>query len=183
MKMNLSLVTLSALIFSSVAIASEFRNPQRVNVNNLPQGKGGTRISTEEPFISRDGKFLFFNTGQNENNKDLHFARLKNGIWIYQGEIGPEVNNRDEVQGNPTMDQYQNFFYIDSGRETMVRTAKFNSSTGELNELRDLVNIPRKNVQLFKQKIHGNMGVEISADGELLFFRVLAGNSILSVLA
>ena len=38
----------------------KFRNPQAVEINGLPLGAGGTPISTEEPFISRDGRFLFF---------------------------------------------------------------------------------------------------------------------------
>ena len=63
-------------------------------------------LGIEEPFISRDGRFLFFNSGEKENHKDLHY----------------------------------------------------------------LEGIPERRIMFFKQKIHGNMGVEVSIDGSYLFF-------------
>ena len=47
--------------------SSRFRNPQAVRVKGLPNGADRTPISTEEPFLSRYGRFLFFNTGKKEN--------------------------------------------------------------------------------------------------------------------
>lgn len=89
---------------------SKFENPQAVDIHGLPNGAGVTPISTEEPFVSRDGRFLFFNTGEHENNKDLHYAEFIRNRWVYRGQIGPNVNNAKDVQGNPTMDSSYNFF-------------------------------------------------------------------------
>ena len=47
--------------------SSGFKNSQAVKIKGLPNGAYGTPISTEEPFLSRYGRFLFFNTGKKEN--------------------------------------------------------------------------------------------------------------------
>ena len=147
-----------------------FANPQPVEIYGLPRGAGGTPISTEEPFISRDGRFLFFNTAQKENNKDLHFAEKQDSRWVYRGEIGPGVNNPKDVQGNPTMDGDHRFFYIDSGAKPMVRMARFSPQTGRLSDIDDFVQIPTRKVKLLAQKFQGNMGVEINPDGSTIYF-------------
>jgi len=150
--------------------SSRFRNPQVVKIKGLPNGADGTSISTEEPFLSRYGRFLFFNTGKKENNKDLHFAELIQSQWFYRGQIGPNLNTKKEVEGNPSMDSKYNFFYIDSNVDRMVRTASFAFKTGELRALKVFEGVPKREVKLFAQKFHGNMGVEVSADGNIVFF-------------
>lgn len=150
--------------------AGQFANPQPVAIRGLPLGAGGTPISTEEPFVSRDGRFLFFNSAQQENNKDLHFAEWQQGGWAYRGEIGPDINNAKEVQGNPTMDRHGNFFFVDSGTETMIRAGRFRSESGRVEGVREVRGIPPKDVRLLAQKVHGNMGVELSSEGDIAFF-------------
>jgi hypothetical protein len=68
------------------------------------------------------------------------------------------------------MDMNYNFFFIDSGIKPMVRVGRFSSEDGKLNFVRVLEGIPARKVSLFKQKVNGNMGVEVSADGSSLFF-------------
>jgi hypothetical protein len=155
---------------SSLAGNTKFANPEFVPIDDLPTGYGGTAISTEEPFISRDGRFLFFNSGNKENHKDLHFAEWENGRWRYRGEIGPKVNTGDEVEGNPTMDARYNFFYIDSATRTMVRQSRFHPHSGKLGRsIREVTGVPKRVVKPFRY-FQGNMGVEVSADGKTLFF-------------
>jgi len=149
---------------------STFKNPQPVEIYGLPKGAGATHLSTEEPFVSRDGRFLFFNTGENENNKDLHYAEWVDNKWVYRSPIGPNVNNSKEVQGNPTMDENYNFLYVDSGIKSMVRIAKFSPDNGELHSLRDFDGVPNREIKLIAQKVYGNMGVEVSANGDYVFF-------------
>ena len=149
---------------------SKFENPQAIDIHGLPNGAGGTPISTEEPFVSRDGRFLFFNTGEHENNKDLHYAECIPNRWVYRGQIGPNVNNAKDVQGNPTMDSSYNFFYIDSGSETMVRMGRFSPDKGELTSIQDVEGVPKREVKLIAQKVSGTMGVEVSADGKVIYF-------------
>lgn len=147
-----------------------FRRPRPVVVQGLPDGPDGTPISTEEPFVSRDGQFLFFNTAQHENNKDLHYAAWSGSEWAYRGEIGPGINNARNVQGNPSMDREGSFFFVDSGVKAMLRVGRFRPETGHVEDIRDLTGVPSRQVRLFAQKFHGNMGVEVSADGEIIFF-------------
>ncbi len=148
---------------------SPFSEPQPVPIDGLPQGYGGTAISTEEPFVSRDGRFLFFNTGEQENNKDLHFAEWQNGRWRYRGEIGPQVNTSAKVEGNPTMDAANNFFYIDSDTRTMARVSRFDPRRGRIDGIAEVTGIPERVIRLFRS-FQGNMGVEVSADGRYLYF-------------
>jgi len=156
--------------FTYAGCQSFFKNPEPVSIEGLPDGFDGTPISTEEPFITRDGRFLFFNTGKNENNKDLHYAERVANKWLYKGEIGPGVNNKKDVQGNPSMDSRNNFFYINSSVKRMICKAKFSPVDGALSSHMNFDGVPLRQVKLIAQKFHGNMGVEISADGDTVYF-------------
>jgi len=147
-----------------------FSNPQEVKIQGLPTGAYGRPISTEEPFVSRDGRFLFFNTAQAENNKDLHYAQFINNKWEYKGEIGPGINNEKEVQANPTMDKHFNFYYIDSGCVRMAKQGIFSPATGKLYKAHEVAGIPKRQLQIIGQKVTGNMGVEVNPDGNTLYF-------------
>jgi len=147
-----------------------FSNPQRVIIRNLPNGFESTEISTEEPFISRDGRYLFFNSGEKEGAKDLYYAELKNEDWVFQGAVDSTVNSTSEVQGNPSMDTFNRFYFIDSSSEQMVKVGDFKPALKKLEHLRDVLNIPGREVEFFSQRVSGNMGVEVSADGKSLYF-------------
>ncbi len=147
-----------------------FHHPQLVHVSGLPEGDGGSSISTEEPFISRDGRFLFFNTGHTEGNKDMHYAKWVGRRWVYQDVIGPDINTPKEVQGNPTMDDHHHFYFIDTTVPHMVQQGRFIPSTGKLEQVREFEGLPNRDVRLFAQRFTGNMGVELSPDGKVLYF-------------
>lgn len=147
-----------------------FENARPVQILNLPLADDGTPISTEEPFISRNDRFLFFNSGERENNKDLHYAEFDGTQWVYRGEVGPNVNNEVDVQGNATMDNAYNFYYTESHVDSMVRSASFSPASGQLVSLSEIAGVPIRTVDLSVQTIEGNMGIEISADGKILFF-------------
>lgn len=149
---------------------TQFENPQAVDIHDLPYGAGGRPVSTEEPFVSRDSRFLFFNTGTDENNKDLHYAEWMHTRWVYRGPIGPHVNTPKDVQGNATMDNAYTFLYTDSSTETMARMAHFSAETGKLTSIRDFTGVPKRQVSLVAQTVSGNMGVEMSADGTVVYF-------------
>lgn len=147
-----------------------FHTPQPVKIAGLPIGAGRGAISTEEPFVSRDGRWLLFNSGKEDGNKDLHVAERTGSGWQYRGEIGPDINQPEEVQGNPSMDREGRLYWVESSTESMVRRGSFDPSTRRVTSVTDVVGFPTKEVRLFAQEIHGNMGVELSADGELAFF-------------
>lgn len=144
-----------------------------MRIHKLPVGSDGTPLSTEEPFLTRDGRYLFFNSGENEGGKDLHYAEAVASEWEYRGPVEADtgtLNTSDGVQGNPTMDSSNNFYFIDSDTDAMVRTGKFNYELGQLTGVRDLNGELERDVHLLGQKVFGNMGVEISADGKTIFF-------------
>ena len=61
---------------AGISTTSGFNNPQKVNIDGIPAGSEGLPLNIEEPFISRDGRFLFFNSGEKENHKDLYYAEF-----------------------------------------------------------------------------------------------------------
>ncbi len=173
--MRLHLLLPIALLFTPLAQAADlssrpFASPQPVPIVGLPPGAGNIPISIEEPFISRDGRFLFFNSGHREGNKDLHFARRLRGTWVYRGEIGPGINTPKQVQGNPTMDARGHFYFIDTSVSHMARSGLFDPDSGHVDGLHELDFLPDREVHFLRQRFSGNMGVEISADGKELYY-------------
>lgn len=75
-----------------------------------------------EPFFSRDERFLFFNDNEISpgpplvNTKNLHYARYDSltDTFTYAGEVGPGINEPGTVQGVPTMDSGNNFYFVDT---------------------------------------------------------------------
>jgi len=111
----------------------------------------------------------FFHSGKQEGNKDLYYAKRISKRWVYQGPVGPNVNTGKEVEGNYVMDRAYNFYYI-GGTEAMDRKACFSPDTGHLSHIVELPGIPKRKARFFKQELYGNIGVEISADGKVLYF-------------
>ena len=84
-----------------------FGTPQQVSI-------AGYSGDIMEPFMSRDEQFLFFNDNSN-SGKILHYATYDGSTFTYSGEIGPGINASDgSVQGVPTMDNSNNFYYVDT---------------------------------------------------------------------
>ncbi|MBN1534848.1 MAG: PD40 domain-containing protein [Spirochaetes bacterium] len=84
---------------------SELASPERIII----LGYGGDAM---EPFISRDGKYLFFNdnvTGSPEKN--IHFAtRISDAIFQYHGPLA--AVNSTEVDGVPTLDSGNRLYFL-----------------------------------------------------------------------
>jgi hypothetical protein len=94
-----------------------FSNPERVTIN-------GYSGDVMEPFISRDGAFLFFN--DNGSSKNIFYATYVNGTTFqYAGAI--TAINTSAVEGTPTMDVANNFYYIS--------TANYNNPPGTYDTL------------------------------------------------
>jgi len=151
-----------------VGLPGGFSGPHLLSLRGLPPGSGGTPISTEEPFLSRDGRFLFFNSGKEEGRKDIYFAEKVGETWVFRGALGPGLNDAKSVQATPTMDRTGRFYYLDSRSPTMVRTATFLPAKGEVRSIGDLQGIPGKKIGFLPPTFTGNMGVEVSADGRTL---------------
>ncbi len=136
-----------------------FQNPQRVEIE-------GYNDDAMEPFLSRDGKFLFFNNlNEPKVNTNLHWAeRIDDLHFKYRGEI--EGVNTPAIEGVASMDRNGNFYFVsnrsyDKTASTLYR-AKF--ANGALSGI-ELV----PGVSLAKPGVV-NFDAEISADGNTLYF-------------
>jgi Tol biopolymer transport system component len=143
----------------SAAVSLEFQNPQRVTI----EGYSGDAM---EPFLTRDGKYLFFNNLNEGNvNTNLHWAeRVDDLHFMYRGEI--EGVNTPALEGVASMDREGNFYFVsnrsyDQTASTLYR-GKF--ANGHVTGV-ELV----PGVSLAKPGIV-NFDAEISADGNTLFF-------------
>ncbi len=140
-------------------ISTEFSNEQKVEII-------GYTGDAMEPYISRDEKYLFFNEHQGENSKELYYAeKIDNLTFQYKGKV--QGVNSPEVDGNPTMDSKNNFYFIttrdlSSGDFDTLYTGVFKDGVVEnLNKVKGTINIDKK--------MWINMGVEITKDGNTMY--------------
>ncbi|HWE86283.1 MAG TPA: hypothetical protein VG267_15175 [Terracidiphilus sp.] len=144
---------------SPALTSNEFQNPQAVTIE-------GYSADAMEPFLSRDGKILFFNNlNEPKVNTNLYWAeRIDDLHFKYRGEVGGV--NTPALEGVASMDRDSNFYFVsnrsyDKTASTLYR-AKF--AGGALTGV-ELV----PGVSLAKPGIV-NFDAEISADGNTLYF-------------
>ncbi len=118
-----------------------------------------------EPFISKDDRYLFFNNLRGPNNKDIFYAeKINDTTFEFKGEV--QGVNTPYVDGNPTMDA-QNIFYfistrdLDIGNKTIFSGSFSDGKVTGLHPIEGSINIP--------EPYRINMGVEISKDGNTLY--------------
>jgi Tol biopolymer transport system component len=164
----LSSLLASALIVScapppvqnaSTATSDAFQNPQRVTI----EGYDGEAM---EPFITRDGKYLFFNNlNESSVNTNLHWAeRVDDLHFKYRGEL--KGVNTAALEGVPSMDRDGNFYFVsnrsyDQTASTLYR-GKFSDDAITGVELVPGVSLAKPGIV--------NFDAEISADGNTLYF-------------
>ncbi len=135
-----------------------FHNPERVAVR-------GYEGEVVDPFISRDGIYLFFNTTHFEPGKTaLHYAdRLDDLTFVYKGRIGG-VNIDGVLTAVCSMDRKGCFYFISprthEGTLATIHRGKFKD--GIVTDIRPIQGLNRPGQISFD--------VEISADGSTLYF-------------
>lgn len=141
--------------------STEFSNEQKVTIT-------GYDGDANEPYISRDGKYLFFNNVRGENGKDLFYAeKIDNLTFAFKGEI--QGVNTPYVDGNPTMDANNNFYFIttrdlrpgDDFYKTIYTGVFENGALKNLKKVPGTINV--------EKKMWINMGVEITSDGNMMY--------------
>ncbi len=92
-----------------VKATDEFKNPVKVSVS----GYDGALM---EPFITRDGKYLFFNNNNAPPEKtDLFYAeRIDDARFKFMGEVKGANNAPPALDGAPTMSAANDFYYTSS---------------------------------------------------------------------
>jgi hypothetical protein len=149
--------------FINVSHAQEstvaFSKPEQVKI----AGYSGHAM---EPFITRDGTFLFFNNRNDPKDQtDLHLARrMTETLFRYFGPVSG-VNSK-ELDGVASLDRTGNFYFIstrdyDSSGNTLW-SGRF--ADGKVADAGPLTTnfTPRKLLRL-------NIDMEISADGQTLY--------------
>ena len=89
---------------NSPVLAPQFANPRPVTVS-------GYTGDAMEPFISRDGKFLFFNDRNTAPTTRLYYATPIDPLHFqFQGEVGGV--NSAHLDAVPSLDSLGNFYFI-----------------------------------------------------------------------
>jgi hypothetical protein len=138
---------------------TDFGQPIKIEIS-------GYTGNAMEPFISRDGNILLFNNlNSAPENTNLHWAvKINDTAFVYKGEIGG-VNTTD-LEGVPTMDN--------AGKLYFVSLRNYASTLSALYQC-DFANGAATNVELVNgvsrlQAGWINFDVEVSADGQTIFF-------------
>lgn len=144
---------------NSSSIFSEFKNPQKVNII-------GYTDHAMEPFISRDGQYLFFN---NRNiptvNTNLHYAtKIDDNTFQYQGEV--QGVNTDVLEAVPSMDINNNFYY--TSIQNIVEWSVIKRGTFNNGVVSNIEPIIVEGIPAGIKRIA--MGGEISSDGNTLYY-------------
>ena len=150
---------------------TEFGNPEMVQILGYDDNEGNSNDAME-PFISRDGNFLFFNNSNAAPTTNLFWAtRIDDVTFQYQGEIGGEVNSSGPLDAVPSMDENGNFYFI---------TTRSYESTGSPGYLSTIYSGPfASGAATPVNPVPGvaapkfgliNFDEEISADGNTLYF-------------
>jgi len=135
-----------------------FWNPQRVAL----RGYDGEAM---EPFITRDGRYLFFNNRNDARDTNLHYAeRVDDVTFDYRGEL--KGANSRVLDAVPSMDRDGNFYFISTRSyfETLATVYRGRFRAGELSGVALVpgVSLGRRGMLVFD--------AEISPGGEALFF-------------
>jgi hypothetical protein len=136
---------------------SEFKNEQKITIL-------GYIDDAMEPFITKDDHYLFFNNLQGATEKDIFYAeKINDTTFQFKGEI--QGVNSNFVDGNPTMDAQNNFYFISTrtlgtGNKTVFKGLFNQGVVTDLQQINGSINIATPSWI--------NMGTEISKDGQTL---------------
>ena len=119
-----------------------------------------------EPFISRDGKYMFFNSEHSPmTEKDIYFAeRVDDYTFQFKGEVR-NINTK-AVDGVPTMDNDGNFYYVSTDAYKPGNLVTVYRGQFEDGEIKNISPIPELSLGMPGWL---NMDIEISADGQTLY--------------
>ena len=147
-------------IVDNMPAISGFQNPQKVEI----QGYDGDAL---EPFITRDGQYLFFNNGYQKpkETKIFYAVREDRGGFQFMGELdGVKIGGCYSM--TPAMDNKNNFYFASDragGGEAKI-------CSGSL-LVRDIT-VKVSNAGLVSGNVNINRArdPELSPDGEILYF-------------
>ena len=137
----------------------EFSNPQAVVIT-------GYSDTAMEPFITRDGQYLFFNNSNDpKTNTNLYYAkRVSDTTFTYMGEVGGA--NTKALEGVVSIDEVNNFYFVStrSYEQTFNTLYRGMWKGGSVEGVSLLEGISRGKPYWL------NMDAEISPDGSELYY-------------
>lgn len=112
MKIKNNVLSLSLLISLVASCGNDSSPPNDYTAFNNPElvSLSGYSGDAMEPFISRDGNYLFFNDSL--SNKDLYYASRGADDKTYQTPVPILDINSPAVDGVPTMDDTNIFYFV-----------------------------------------------------------------------
>ena len=152
--------------------SSAFKNPQEVTIT------GYTGAVAMEPFLSQDGKYLFFNNANDTSEPDtrIFYAERDSGdttgtLFTYKGEV-PGVNNPDgtnSIEVGPTVDGSGLFYFASSYLYANDGTRQFTfagqlDSTGAISSIEPVYGLTRSEANWF------TMDTGVSPDGTTMYY-------------
>ncbi len=150
---------------------TNFGNPEMVQILGYDDNEGNSNEAME-PFISRDGNFLFFNNSNAAATTNLFWAtRIDDVTFQYQGEIGGEVNSSGPLDAVASMDSSGNIYFITTrsygstgspGYLSTIYSGPF--ADGTVTSVNPVPGVAAPRMGLV------NFDEEISADGNTLYF-------------
>lgn len=150
----------------ALPIFNQVEKPSRLFISPQPVTISGYSGNAMEPFISPDGRFLFFNN-ENDPNVDtnLHFAK-RSGVsaFQYMGEL-PGANSKS-LDAVPSMDAAGHFYFTTLREYDRTMVSIY---TGDFDGMR-VVNVrPVPGEISPKEPFSVNMDASISPDGQTLY--------------
>ena len=143
------------------------REPKNeVFVNNTEVRILGYDSDAMEAFMSRDGRYMFFNSqGGADGNKDIYYAeRIDDYTFRFKGEVANI--NTSAVDGVPTMDRDGNFYFVSTHAyrpSNLVTVYRGQFEDGAIKNVRPIPELSLNKPGWL------NMDIEISADGQTLY--------------
>jgi hypothetical protein len=132
-----------------------------------------------EPFLSRDGQYLFFN--DMGEGRDIYFATYnpQSDDFTFQSSIA--VVNTPSLEGVPTLDSHNRFYYISTYNYPPNNANIFDTiyvgdfDAGSASLVENLAVVPNLDVGILG---HLNFDVEVNPEGTVLYFvdGVFSGN-------
>ena len=154
---------------------TEFGNPEMVQILGYDDIEGNSNDAME-PFISRDGNYLFFNNSNSAPTTSLFWAtRVSDVTFQYQGEIGGAVNSSGPLDAVASMDSLGNFYFITTRSYESTGAPGYLSTiySGPFADVSGVASVtpvnPVPGVAAPKLGLI-NFDQEISADGNTLYF-------------
>jgi hypothetical protein len=150
---------------------TQFAKPEMVQILGYDDNQGNSNDAME-PFISRDGNFLFFNNSNAAATTNLFWAtRIDDVTFQFLGEIGGEVNSSGPLDAVPSMDANNNFYLITTRSYQSIGTPGYLSTIysgpfadGTVTPVNPVPGVAAPKLGLI------NFDEEISADGNTLYF-------------